>query len=109
MPTDFMVLYVDVIIEPTRADPFSWNRRPDDKLGVFMFHNGSPLVITTFGANRVGGNGGAALRAVSDLAFFDAIVCAAAAGSGVGVFSFRDSHCCLSEFRGSITGTNRAA
>ncbi|TWU55650.1 hypothetical protein Poly59_19500 [Rubripirellula reticaptiva] len=48
-----------------------------------MLDHSSPLVISTFGANRVRWDGAAALWAVTDLAFVELIVGAAAAGTSV--------------------------
>ena len=53
-----------------------------------------PLVITTLGADRVGRNGTAALGAIRDLAFFDAVMRSALAGTAIGMFAFGDGHRC---------------
>ncbi len=73
-----------------------WCQTPDRDvpLVLVVLDDGPPLVIAAFGANRMGWNRGAALRAVADLALLDMVVSASTASSGVGVFSFWDSHRC---------------
>jgi hypothetical protein len=61
-------------------------------LAFFVFDNGPTLVVTTFGANGVGRNGRATLRAIADLTLLDVVVGASFASSAVGMFSFGDSH-----------------
>ena len=56
------------------------------------FDDGPALVITTLGTNGMGGNSGAALRAIANLTPFDVVVAASFAGSAVGMLAFWNSH-----------------
>ena len=64
------------------------------RLLVVLLNQGAAHVVAAFRADRVRGHRGAALRAVRDLGFLDAVVAAAFTGTTVAVFSFWDSHGC---------------
>jgi hypothetical protein len=68
---------------------------PVDRLLVTWLDDGPTHVMAALRANRVSRHRVTALRAVGNLAFLDAIVAAAFAGSTVTVFSLGDSHRCL--------------
>ena len=68
-----------------------WNRR-NRRLLVARFNDRSAHVVATLGANRVRRHRIAALRAVSDLTFLDAVVAATFAGTTIAVFALGDSH-----------------
>ena len=76
--------------------------RPVDRLFVTWLDQGPAHVVAAFRTNRVCRYRDATLRTVSNLAFFDAIVAAAFAGSTVTVFSLGDSHCCLGGEYGTL-------
>ncbi len=61
-------------------------------LSFLRLNHRAALVIPAFWANRVSRHSTAALWAVRDLLFLDAIVATAFAGSAVGVFAFWDGH-----------------
>ena len=66
---------------------------PDESL-VVLLNDDATLIVAALRANRVRWNSNTALRAVSDLAFFHAIVATAFTGAAVGVFTLWDSHGC---------------
>lgn len=70
--------------------------RTRECLAFFLLNNRATHVITAFRANGVGRNGGTALRAITDLASLDVVMRSAFACATVGVFTFWDSHRCLS-------------
>jgi|GEM_PF-5965495 len=62
-----------------------------------MLNHGATLIIPALWADRMGGDCGAALRAVAYLTTLDMVVGTSLAASAVGVFSLRDSHRCKSK------------